>query len=301
MIESAQLSVALNGSWQNCIDSPHEYTIAGTIDYASPEQMGRLPGVAVGPHSDVYGFARTCYFALLGTPEPDDVERDTLDQGWRKLLSQCTARKLENRIKDFASVLARLEEIEHPAAAPAPRSELTRAPAGRGARRALLRPREAPAFDLAAITTDLGQETFYRRLIALLVIVGFLAFCIGVSIEVFRNGILARRGFSALSGQRLSLVLVTLENAIPVASKRRRWTYLYDVGDRQEQTFVELASSTKPLFATPDRKQALAVVGPDGGAPLLLDAALSALDLTETERAAFYEACRATFGSETAR
>ena len=165
----------------------------------------------------------------------------------------------------------------------------------------LLRPREAPTFDLAAITTDLGQETFYRRLIALLVIVGFLAFCIGVSIEVFRNGILARRGFSALSGKRLSLVLVTLENAIPVASKRRRWTYLYDVGDRQERTFVELASSTKPLFATPDRKQALAVVGPGGGAPLLLDAALSALDLTETERAAFYEACRATFGSETAR
>jgi hypothetical protein len=165
----------------------------------------------------------------------------------------------------------------------------------------LLRPREAPAFDLAAITTDLGQETFYRRLFALVLIVGFLAFCIGVSVEVFRNGIRARRGFSALSGQRLSLVLVTLENAIPVASKRRRWTYLYDVDGRQERTFVELASSTKPLFATPDRRQALAVVGPGGGAPLLLDATLSALELTEAEKLAFAAACRAAFDYETAR
>jgi serine/threonine protein kinase len=102
---------------------PHEYTIAGTIDYASPEQMGRLPGIAVGPHSDVYGFGKTCYFALLGTPEPDDVERDTLDQNWRRLLSQCTARKIENRIKDFTAVLARLDEIAHPAQAPAPQPE----------------------------------------------------------------------------------------------------------------------------------------------------------------------------------
>src|SRR5207302_2004291 len=44
--------------------------VAGTLDYAAPEQLGRLPGVAVGPAADVYGFGRTCCFALFQTPQP---------------------------------------------------------------------------------------------------------------------------------------------------------------------------------------------------------------------------------------
>jgi tetratricopeptide (TPR) repeat protein len=123
----------LNGSWRvklidfglavkqetmlatvSTADSPDEYTIAGTIDYAAPEQMGRLPGVNVGPYSDVYAFARTCYYALLGTPIPDDAERDTLPDRWRRLLSQCTARKIENRVRDFGVVLSLLHEMEQP-------------------------------------------------------------------------------------------------------------------------------------------------------------------------------------------
>ena len=98
--------------------TPREPGIAGTADYAAPEQMGRLPGVLVGPYSDVYGFARTCYFALLGTPVPDDAERETLDERWRKLLSQCTARKVEGRLKDFTVVLERLQTLDKPEAAP---------------------------------------------------------------------------------------------------------------------------------------------------------------------------------------
>jgi serine/threonine protein kinase len=89
-----------------------EYAIAGTIDYAAPEQMGRLGQGSIGTWSDVYGFARTCYFALLGTPAPDDLERELLDERWRKLLGQCAARKIENRIKTFAEVLERLRELE---------------------------------------------------------------------------------------------------------------------------------------------------------------------------------------------
>src|SRR5439155_2134154 len=92
--------------------TPHEYGFAGTIDYASPEQMGRLPGVSIGTYSDVYGFGKTCYFALLGTPEPDDGEKELLHQAWRKLLSQCTARKIESRLHDFGVVLERLREVE---------------------------------------------------------------------------------------------------------------------------------------------------------------------------------------------
>jgi hypothetical protein len=163
----------------------------------------------------------------------------------------------------------------------------------------LLRPQPAPAFDPAAITTNLGQEKLYHRLIALILIVALLAFCIGVSIEVYRKCVVARRGFSALSGQRLSLMVVTIENALPVASKRRRWTYLYDDGERQERALVEFSSAMKPLFTTPDGKRALAVSGPGGGTPLLLDMPLSALDLTEAEKATFFESCRAAFEKET--
>jgi hypothetical protein len=86
-------------------------SIAGTQEYAAPEQMGRLPGVAVGPYSDVYGFGRTCYFALLGTPEPDDEERKKLSVGWRKLLGNCTARAVERRPAAFAEIQKRLARI----------------------------------------------------------------------------------------------------------------------------------------------------------------------------------------------
>src|SRR5208282_859618 len=53
-------------------------SIAGTIEYAAPEQMGKLKGVAVGTYSDVYGFGKLCCFALFGTPNPTF-------QHWQKL------------------------------------------------------------------------------------------------------------------------------------------------------------------------------------------------------------------------
>lgn len=87
-------------------------SLAGTLDYSSPEQMGRVSGVDIGPYSDVYGFGRTCYFALLGTPEPDDEEKDQLPAPWRKLLSQCTARTVAKRLPDFKAVLERLADVE---------------------------------------------------------------------------------------------------------------------------------------------------------------------------------------------
>ncbi len=97
--------------------SPQAHTttgrsIAGTLHYAAPEQMGQLPGVPVGPYSDVYGFGRTCYYALLGIPEPDDGEKEELPDAWRRLLSRCTRRTPEHRFSDFTVVLAGLTGIE---------------------------------------------------------------------------------------------------------------------------------------------------------------------------------------------
>ena len=93
-------------------------SIAGTLHYAAPEQM---EGGQVGFHSDVYGFGRMAYYALLRTPQPDDVEKELLPEAWRKLLSKCTGNKLVNRLPDFASVLAGLAEIAKDPQWPSPK------------------------------------------------------------------------------------------------------------------------------------------------------------------------------------
>ena len=86
-------------------------SMSGTLDYAAPEQMGKAEGAKVGPYSDVYGFGQTCYYALLGTPDPDDEEKERLPPIWRKLLSNCTARTIDKRLQDFGAVLERLGPI----------------------------------------------------------------------------------------------------------------------------------------------------------------------------------------------
>jgi tetratricopeptide (TPR) repeat protein len=91
----------------------------GTLPYLAPEQLGLAgEGVAPGPASDVYSFGRLCYFALLGTPEPDDEEKETLPAAWRKLLSMCTARSVGRRLDHFQAVLKRLSQIAAAAAEP---------------------------------------------------------------------------------------------------------------------------------------------------------------------------------------
>jgi hypothetical protein len=68
--------------------------------------VGGLEGVVAG-------------LALLGTPEPDDVERDGLPGPWRKFLGGCTGRRLANRLPDFAAVLAGLAGLAQAAPPPA--------------------------------------------------------------------------------------------------------------------------------------------------------------------------------------
>jgi hypothetical protein len=154
----------------------------------------------------------------------------------------------------------------------------------------------APISDPAAIATNLGLDKFYHRLLALTLLAGLLVTCIVFCYQVVRQGMATRAALSALDGQRLVPVVVALEGRLTVGRKRRRWTYLYDAGDRMEQAFVELASKDEPLYVTLDGKRALAVSGARGGVPLLLDRHLSALDLTEAEKAAFLETCRAALG-----
>jgi serine/threonine protein kinase len=104
-------------------DALHKTTlgqsIAGTIEFAALEQMGRLPGVAIGPYSDVYGFGRTSCYMLFGTPHPGLKHWKQLTEEWlTTLLDDCTALLPGDRPPDFLQVLQRL--ATNPAVLPAP-------------------------------------------------------------------------------------------------------------------------------------------------------------------------------------
>jgi DNA polymerase len=114
-------------------------SIAGTLDYAAPEQMGKLPGVAVRPASDVFGFARTCCYALFQTPQPLMRHWRSLPPDLADLLESCLEENPERRPQEFGRVLAVLERMGAPAAPPAPAvpppAPVAPSPAGADARR----------------------------------------------------------------------------------------------------------------------------------------------------------------------
>jgi tetratricopeptide (TPR) repeat protein/tRNA A-37 threonylcarbamoyl transferase component Bud32 len=86
-------------------------SIAGTLDYAAPEQLGKLPGVTVGPPADVYGFARTCCCALFGTPHPTWQDWRRVSEPLAELLGQCLQGAPQDRPPDFTAVLERLSRL----------------------------------------------------------------------------------------------------------------------------------------------------------------------------------------------
>jgi hypothetical protein len=86
-------------------------SVAGTLDYAAPEQLGRLPGVTAGPTSDVYGFAKTCCYALFGTTQPLSRHWESVPRPLARLLEQCLEERPEKRPGDFAAVQQRLDRI----------------------------------------------------------------------------------------------------------------------------------------------------------------------------------------------
>jgi hypothetical protein len=86
-------------------------SIEGTIDYAPPEQMGRLPGVPVTAASDVFGWGKTVCFALFGTASPTFRHWQSLPDKLADLLSECVEEQPKKRPQSFADVLARLGRV----------------------------------------------------------------------------------------------------------------------------------------------------------------------------------------------
>jgi serine/threonine protein kinase len=85
--------------------------IAGTQDYAAPEQMGRLPHVKVGAYSDIYGFGKTCCYALFQTPQPILRHFESVPKALARLLADCLEEEPSRRPQSFQEVVRRLREV----------------------------------------------------------------------------------------------------------------------------------------------------------------------------------------------
>jgi tetratricopeptide (TPR) repeat protein len=84
--------------------------IAGTLEYAAPEQMGRLRDVRPGPPADIYSFAKTCCYALFGITQPLRKHWAQLPPFLVEVLERALAENPNERQPDFATVLNELKE-----------------------------------------------------------------------------------------------------------------------------------------------------------------------------------------------
>ncbi len=87
-------------------------SVAGTLKYAPPEQMGRMPGVKPGTYSDVYAFGKTCCYALFRTTEPKSRHWSSVPRELAEMLERCTDEELEHRHAGFEAVLAVLGALD---------------------------------------------------------------------------------------------------------------------------------------------------------------------------------------------
>jgi formylglycine-generating enzyme required for sulfatase activity/tRNA A-37 threonylcarbamoyl transferase component Bud32 len=87
-------------------------SVAGTIEYAPPEQLGKLKGMRPGPFSDVYAFGKMFCYGLFKTTEPKNRHWVMIPKELHEMLEQCTEQELEHRLPDFGPVLKVLEALE---------------------------------------------------------------------------------------------------------------------------------------------------------------------------------------------
>jgi len=86
-----------------------ERSLTRSLEFSSPEQRGKLPGVAVGPHSDVYAFGKTCLFLLFQTTIPQPHHWAAIPEHERSLvqllIDRTTAETLDVRFSNFDQVI----------------------------------------------------------------------------------------------------------------------------------------------------------------------------------------------------
>lgn len=147
--------------------------------------------------------------------------------------------------------------------------------------------------DAALLTTDLGLRTLLSRTLVLLLLAGVLVGAIAALASVVHRANRTRQGFAALNRQHLEPILVEMERNNALPPRRRIWIYRYAGSEGSDTAMVELHSRNRPIFVTKDERWAIAVRGPAGTVPMLLDGNLDTLDLAQEEKVAFLEKCRA--------
>src|SRR5271168_471678 len=98
-------------------DTGFGHTLAGTLRYAPPEQLGELHVngrlVPVGPYSDVYSFGKLCCYALFKTTEPRRRHWNSSPEhmAWQAMLESCLEHELEHRHANFEPVVQFLQGL----------------------------------------------------------------------------------------------------------------------------------------------------------------------------------------------
>jgi serine/threonine protein kinase len=87
-------------------------TVAGTLDYAPPEQMNRLSGVQPDARSDVFGFGKTCCYALFQTAQPVLKHWRSIPASLAELLGACVEELPQDRPGSFTEVIRGLEQLD---------------------------------------------------------------------------------------------------------------------------------------------------------------------------------------------
>jgi formylglycine-generating enzyme required for sulfatase activity len=87
-------------------------SVAGTLKYAPPEQMGEMRGVKPGPYSDVYAFGKTCCFALFKTTQPTRRQWGSIPDELADVPEKCIEQELGHRHASFEPVLAVLQTLD---------------------------------------------------------------------------------------------------------------------------------------------------------------------------------------------
>src|SRR5262249_11735905 len=65
------------------------HSLAGSRACASPEVLGEAQGAGPGLRSDIFSFAKTCSFALLGTTQPQPHQWGGVPRGILNLMLAC--------------------------------------------------------------------------------------------------------------------------------------------------------------------------------------------------------------------
>jgi hypothetical protein len=153
----------------------------------------------------------------------------------------------------------------------------------------VLRSRDDPEL----VSTDLGLRHLYGRSLVFAVLAAVLLGAIGAVASGVHQANRTRQAFVALSGHRLTPMVVRIERNNALPPRRRVWIYRYPTETGSTAAMVELHTRERPLFVSKDERWAIAVRGPVGTVPMLLDGNLDTLDLAQEEKVTFLEKCRA--------